>query len=62
MMKERQMIAFYEAFDWRGVWFGTGTREAIRKANLMADFRYPMFGPASLAINGWACKAKCAKP
>jgi hypothetical protein len=54
-------VAFYELFE-RTVfgdrWIGTGTREAARRFNLVADTGYVMYGDEKLAdIDGWACKA-----
>lgn len=54
-----RQVAFYEAFDIYGVWYGTATLAAIKKARLEADRRVVMFGDEKLAgADGWACKAR----
>jgi hypothetical protein len=50
--------AFAEAFDKQGRWLGTATLETIRKLGLDADLRWIMYGRESLAVDGWACRAR----
>jgi hypothetical protein len=49
---------YFEASDDHGRWIGTATLEAIHKAGLHADLRCIMYGRESLALDGWACRAR----
>ena len=56
--------AFYEAFasvnPFTGLldgWIGTATLETIREHSLLADLSCPLYGDASLAVDGWGCKS-----
>ena len=51
-------VAYFEAFDRFGNWFGTATLAAITKAGLVADLTYPLYAPVALTTDGWACRAK----
>lgn len=53
-----KIIAYYEAFDHYGRWYGTATMAAIKKAGLLADLASIAFGPESLGKNGWGCEAR----
>jgi hypothetical protein len=58
--KALRQAAYFEAFDHHGRWIGTATLEAIYKAGLRADLRHIMYGRESLAVDGWACRARAA--
>lgn len=51
-----KQVAYYEAFR-RGVWVGTATLAAIIKAGCEAEGPV-LYGRETLAIDGWACKAR----
>jgi hypothetical protein len=59
----KKQIVLYEAFEYNrvtgevGRWRGTATPETIVKLGLAADLSYPLYADASVAPDGWGCKA-----
>ena len=55
-------IVYYEAFAFNpstcnyDLWMGTAPIETIKKSGLAADLSYPLYGDASMCVDGWAFK------
>jgi hypothetical protein len=60
-------VAFYEAFAFNpstgddDIWFGTAPLATIRKHGLKADLSYPLYGDATLCVEGWGYKSGAAR-
>jgi hypothetical protein len=51
-----KQVAYYEAFDHYGTWYGTATLAAIKKAGLIPDLASLAYGRPR--ADGWGCRAK----
>jgi hypothetical protein len=56
-------ITFYETFAFNArtceydIWMGTAPLETVKKYGLGADLGYPLYGHASLCVDGWGFKS-----